>query len=81
MGTLLQGCRLFKRCPKLPAWHYVAGVQAVKSVWEPSAWHCVAGVQAVKTVSKPTIWALCCMLFKRFGNQPAEHCVAGVHAV
>ena len=28
-GTVLQGCRLFKRCQNLPAGHCVAGVQAV----------------------------------------------------
>ena len=28
-GTVLQGCRLFKRCHNLPEGHCVAGVQAV----------------------------------------------------
>ena len=28
-GTVLQGCRLFKRCQNLPAGHCVAGVQAI----------------------------------------------------
>ena len=28
-GTVLEGCRLFQRCPNLPAGHCVAGVQAV----------------------------------------------------
>ena len=28
-GTVLQGCRLFKRCPNQAAWSCVAGVQAV----------------------------------------------------
>ena len=34
LGTVLQGCRLFKLCQNLPAWHCVAGVQAVKAVSE-----------------------------------------------
>ena len=28
-GTVLQGCRLYKRCGNLPAGHCVAGVQTV----------------------------------------------------
>ena len=35
VGTVLQGCRLFKRCQNLPAGHCVAWVQAVKAVKEP----------------------------------------------
>ena len=29
MGTLLQGCRLFKLCANIPGRHCVAGMQAV----------------------------------------------------
>ena len=43
---MLQGCRLFKRCPNQPAEHCVAGVQAVKAVSEVTCWHWFAGVQA-----------------------------------
>ena len=32
MCTVLQGCRLFNRCPNLTAGHCVAGVQAVYAV-------------------------------------------------
>ena len=28
-GTMLQGCRLFKQCPNLPAGYCIAGVQSV----------------------------------------------------
>ena len=35
-GTVLQGCRLFKRCLNLAAGHCVAGVQAVQVVSEPT---------------------------------------------
>ena len=31
LGTVLQGCRLFKWCPNLPAEHCVAGVQGCLS--------------------------------------------------
>ena len=60
LGTVLQGCRLFKRCQSLPAGHCDAGVQAVKAVLEPTRQHCVAGVQTVQAVSEPTCRALCC---------------------
>ena len=35
-GTVLQGCRLFKRCQNLPAGHCVAVLQAVLVVSEPT---------------------------------------------
>ena len=35
-GTVLQCCRLFKKCPKLPALHCVAGLQAVLAMSEPT---------------------------------------------
>ena len=35
-GTVLQGCRLFKRCWNLPAWQCIAVLQAVKVVSEPT---------------------------------------------
>ena len=36
LGTVLQGCRLLKKCQKLPAGHCVTVVQAVKAVSEPT---------------------------------------------
>ena len=35
-GTVLQGCRLYKRCRNLPAGHCVTVMQAVKVVSEPT---------------------------------------------
>ena len=46
-GTVLPGCRLFKRCWNLPGGPCVAGVQAVKAVLEPTCRVLCAGVQAV----------------------------------
>ena len=59
-GTVLQGCRLFKRCWNLPAGHGVAGVQAVKAMSEPTCRVLCAGVKAVSAVSEPISRALCC---------------------
>ena len=56
----MQGCRLFKRCPNLPAGYCVAGVQAVLAVWNKRTGRCIAGVQAVKAMSNPTCQAMCC---------------------
>ena len=36
LGTVLQGCRLLKRCPNLPTGHCVTMVQTVKAVSEPT---------------------------------------------
>ena len=57
--TVLQGCRLFKRCKNLPAGHCVTVVKAALANSEPTCRHCVAGVQTVEVVSEPTRWALC----------------------
>ena len=62
-GTVLQGCRLFKRCWNLPAGHYVAGCSSSVGTYLPGtvlqgcslfkqcrnlpAEHCVVVVQAV----------------------------------
>ena len=50
-GTVLQWCRLFKRCRNLPAGHCVAGVQAVKVMLEPTcrAW-CCSGASCLSCV-------------------------------
>ena len=36
LSTVLQGCRLFKRCQNLPTRHCVTVVQAVSAVLEPT---------------------------------------------
>ena len=83
-GTVLQGCRLFKRCQYLPAGHCVTGVQAVSVVMEPtyralcfSDAGCLSGVSTylLGTVLQ---W---CMLLKRCRNLPSGHCVTVVQAV
>ena len=58
-GTVLQWCRLFKRCRNLPAGHCVTVVKAALAMSDLPAGHCVAGVQTVEVVSEPTRWALC----------------------
>ena len=67
---MLQWCRLFKRLWNLPTGHYVAGVQTVKVLSEPT---CRAlrysGAGSFKAVSEPTCRALC--------NSGAD-CLSGV---
>ena len=66
LGTVLCGCGLFKWFWNLPAWHCVAGVQAVKVVSEPTCQAlCLRG----------------CRLFKLCLNISIRHCVAGVQSV
>ena len=38
LGTVGQGCRLFKRCQNLTPEHCGAGVRVVKAVSEPTTW-------------------------------------------
>ena len=77
-GTVLLWCRLFKRCPNLPAGHCVAGVQTVKVVSEPNCrtlCYKVAGcLSGVRTYLPGTV-LLGCRLIKRCQNLLAEHCV------
>ena len=47
MGTMLQGCRLFKQCQNLPAEHCVAECRLFKWCQNLPAGHSVSGVQAV----------------------------------
>ena len=46
-GTVLQGCRLFKRCQNLPAGTVLQGCRLFKRCLNLPARHCVAGVKAV----------------------------------
>ena len=46
-GTVLQGCRLFKRCQILNAGHCVVGYRLFKRCQNLPSGQCVAGVQAV----------------------------------
>ena len=83
-GTVLQWCRLFKRCQNLPTGHCVILVQAVLAMSEPT-WRalcyrradCLSGV---RTYLRGTVlhW---CRLFKQCQNLPAGHCVTMVQTV
>ena len=81
LGTVLQECRLFKQCAKLPARHWGAvclssvrtylpgtvlqGCRLFKQCQNLPTGHCVQGYR----------------LFKPCWNLPAGHCVAGGKAV
>ena len=67
-GTVIQWCRLFKRCPNLPAGHCATVVQAVfkKSI--------------VRTYLPGTVLQGC-RLYKRCWNLPAGHCATVAQAV
>ena len=81
---MFQWCRLFKRCPNLPAKHCVTVVQTVKAVSVPTCQAlCYSGagcLSGVRTYLPGTVlqW---CRLFKRCQNLPAGHCFTGVQAV
>ena len=83
-GTVLQGCRLFKRCLKLPAGHCVTVVKAALAMSEPTCWAlCFSGagcLSGVKTYLPGTVLQGC-RLFKRCRSLPAGHCVTVVKAV
>ena len=65
-GTVLQGCRLYKRCRNLPAGLCVTVVQTVKAMSEPTC---------------PGTVLQWCRLFKQCQNLPAGHYVTVVQAV
>ena len=83
-GTVLQGCRLFKRCQNLPVGHCVTVVQAVEEMSEPTCQalcYSVAGcLSNVRTYLLGTVlkW---CRLFKQCQNLPAGHCFTVVQTV
>ena len=83
-GTVLQWCRLFKRCWNLPAGHCVTGVQAVEAMSEPTCRApCYSGadcLSGVRTFPPGTVlqW---CRLFKQCRNLPTRHCVTWVQTV
>ena len=84
LGTVLQGHRLLKWCSNLPAWHCVAGVQAVQAVSEPTCWAlCCRGaifLSGVRTYLPDTVLQGN-SLFKGCWNLPAWHCVAEKQAI
>ena len=84
LGTVLQGCRLFKRCQNLPAGHCVTVVRTVYAVSEPTCRAlCYSGadcLSGVRTYLAGTVLQGC-KLFKRCQNPPAGHCATGVQTV
>ena len=83
-GTVLQGCRLLKRCQNLPAWHCVAGVQTVYVVSEPTCRAlCYSGKDCLSCVRTYLLGTVLqgCRLLKWCQNLPAWHCVTVVKAV
>ena len=79
-GTVVQGCRLFKRCQNLPPWHCGAGVQAVLVVSEPTPralWGRGAGCLSLVGTYIPGTVGQWCRLFKQCWNLPLGHCGAG----
>ena len=84
LGTVLQGCRLFKWCQNLPAGHCVAGMQAVKAVSKPTCWAlCCKSAGCLSVVETYLLGTVLqgCRLFRQCRNLSARHCVAGVQAV
>ena len=58
-GTVLQGCRLFKQCWSLPAWHCVAGVRTVSAMTEPTCRALCYSGESCFSNDGPTCRALC----------------------
>ena len=84
LGTVLQGCRLFKRCRNLPVGHCVTVVKAVLAMSEPTCRAlCCSGADCLSSVGTYQVGTVFqwCRLFKRCQNLPAGHCVAGVQTV
>ena len=50
LGTVLQWCRLFKRCLNLPAWHSVTVVKPVLAMSESTCWALCYSVTVMQTV-------------------------------
>ena len=78
MGTVLQGCSLFKQCWNLPAEHCVVMVQAVEAVSELTCQAlccrgavCLSGDQTYPP--GPVLKG--CRLLKQCQNLPAGYCV------
>ena len=83
-GTVLQWCRLFKRCGNLPAGNCVAGVQSVKVVSEPTCRAlCYRVADCLSGVGTYLLGTMLqgCRLFKWCQNLPTGHCVARVQTV
>ena len=76
--------RLFKLWRNLPAWHCVAGVQAVLAMSEPTCQAlCYRGAGSISGIGTylPGTVLQWCRLFKYCWNLPAWHCVTVVQTV
>ena len=83
-GTVLQGCRLFKRCRYLPAGHCATLVKAVLAMSEPTCRAlCCRGADCLSSVGTYQVGTVLqwCRLFKQCPNLPAKHCVTVVQTV
>ena len=81
MGTLLQCCRMFKRCQNLPAGHCVTVVKAVLVISESTCSAlCYSGKDCLSCVRTYLLGTVLqgCRLFKRCQNLPTRHCVTVV---
>ena len=84
LGTVLQGCILFKRCRNLPAGHCVTVVKAVLAMSKSICWApCYSGADCLSSVGTylPGTVSQWCRLFKKCQYLPAGHCVNVVQAV
>ena len=82
-GTVMQGCRLIKRCHNLPAGHCVTVVKAALAMSEPTCGAlCYSDAGCLSNVRNylPGTVMQGCRLFKRCQNLPAGHCVTVVKA-
>ena len=83
-GTVLQWCRLFKRCQNQPSGHYVTVVQTVKAVSESTYQAlCYSGADCFSNVKAylPGTVLQGCRLYKPCRNLPTGHCVTVVQTV
>ena len=83
MGTLLQCCRLFKRCQNLPARHCVTVVKAVLAMSESTCRTlCYSDAGCLSNVKNYLLGTVLqgCRLFKPSRILPAGHCVTVVKA-
>ena len=84
LGTLLQCCRLFKRCQNLHAGNCVTVVKAVLAMSESTCRAlCNSGkdcLSCVRTYLPGTVLQGC-RLFKQCQNLPTGHCVTVVQTV
>ena len=77
MGTLGQGCRLFKRCQNLSARHCGTGVQAASAVSEPTSLTLYgrgAGSLSVVRTYLPGTVEQGCRLFEPCCDLPGQGC-------